>query len=142
MVYRSAIAGLLGLLALTVLLHDLDSEPQATQDTREQLLGEWLREYDSEGHHVQRVLTLQPGGEFHETVRVVDRRGAVSELRNAGWWLFDGTNLKRRYTSLNGDSPSRLRAPFATFQISFETPNEFTGVDNVHHYQVHYRRVD
>lgn len=40
------------------------------------------------------------------------------------------------------DTQARLNMPFATFQLTFDSPNEFTGVDHVHRRTVHYRRVD
>jgi hypothetical protein len=111
-------------------------------DAHELLHGAWVREYTETGHQVRRVLHLDAGGAFRETVRVVDARGAVTELENAGFWMYDGTNLKRKYTSLNGAPPSRLNAPFATFQLSFGSRDEFKGVNHVHRREVHYRRID
>jgi len=112
-----------------------------TENTRDMLPGTWLREYTSRDVRVRRVLRLQPDGAFHEAVRGVDPAGAVVEHVHEGTWLYDGTNLKRKYTLVDGNPPSRLNLPFATFEIAFETRNEFVGVDHIHRNRVVYRRV-
>ena len=126
--------------ALAVVLSNWSGFPDH-QDGAERLRGTWLREYTEEGVRVQRTLVLEDGGAFREDVRVVAADGAVTEFRHQGHWLYDGTNLKRRYTLMNGEPPSRLRPPLATFEISFDSSNAFTGVDHVHRRKVHYRRV-
>ena len=112
------------------------------EETAQLLPGTWLREYGEDGVQVRRLLTLEAGGAFHEVARVTGSDGKVTQFVHEGTWLFDGTNLKRRYTSMNGEPPSRLRAPFATFAIVFNTRNEFTGVDHIHAITIHYRRVE
>ena len=37
--------------------------------------------------------------------------------------------------------PSRLKVPFATFEVDFQGRNDFVGVDHVHRIRVEYRRV-
>jgi hypothetical protein len=113
----------------------------SAEEAGELLQGTWLREYTSEGVQVRRVLTLTPRGEFQESARVTDAAGRVTEFVHEGTWLYDGTNLKRKYTSMNGKPPSRLNVPFATFEIAFESRNEFTGVDHIHDHRIRYRRV-
>ena len=115
-----------------------DSEQGATQLD---LQGSWLREYEEGGIRARRLLALAADGSFSEMVRVTDVTGAVSEHRHEGTWLYDGTNLKRKYTSVDGKPPSRLNLPFATFEVKFVSKNEFVGVDNVHHNEVRYHRV-
>ena len=108
----------------------------------EQLLqGTWLREYAADGVTVRRVLTLGAGGAFRESARAVEAGGRATEFVHEGTWLFDGTNLKRKYTSVNGQPPSRLNVPFATFEITFEGRNAFRGKDHVRGNEVHYRRT-
>lgn len=110
--------------------------------TQERLYGAWLREHVSKnGVASRRLLLLDADGRFRETVRLTDTSGVVTEHVHAGTWLYDGTNLKRRYTLMNGSPPSRRRLPFATVQIAFETRNEFVGIDHIHQNQVRYRRV-
>jgi hypothetical protein len=110
-------------------------------DTADMLRGSWLREYTEDGVRVRRVLDLQPDGAFRESVQVVDASGRRTEFVHQGTWLYDGTNLKRRYTSMNGKPPSRLNVPFATFELAFGSRNEFVGVDHVHGHRVEYHRV-
>jgi len=114
---------------------------QGIQDVEEQLQGTWLREYAVEGVKVRRLLTLRLDGSFLERVRVVDEAGGITDYSHEGTWLYDGTNLKRRYTLMNGKPPSRLNLPFATFQVSFERSGEFVGIDHIHGHRVRYRRV-
>ena len=121
---------------------DPDTTAQASQpvaeevDAAHRLPGTWLREHDEQGVRSRRLLRLEPDGDFSEQVRI-----EVSEHDHAGTWFYDGTNLKRKYTQMNGGSPSRLNLPFVTFEIRFETRNEFVGVDHIHRNTVRYRRV-
>ena len=139
---------LLPLVGLAALAWTLQSwlPPTATLspaaiDRQDLLRGTWLREYSEDGVRVRRVLELAPGGAFREHVRIAEAGGRVTRMEHQGTWLYDGTNLKRKYTLMNGEPPSRLNVPFATFQIAFESSNEFTGVDHIHAHKVHYRRV-
>jgi hypothetical protein len=111
------------------------------QSVAERLAGTWLREHTLDGIRVRRLMRLSPDGQFAEDVQVTDSRGVSTEHRHEGTWLYDGTNLKRKYTLMDGRPPSRLNVPFATFEIAFDSRNEFTGVDHVHGHKVHYRRV-
>lgn len=115
----------------------------AILDPAERLPGTWLREHPIEGQRatVRRILRLEQGGAFREQVRIVHESGAVTVHDHAGTWLYDGTNLKRRYTVMNGRPPSRLKLPFATFEIRFESKNEFVGVDHIHRNKIRYERV-
>jgi hypothetical protein len=132
-------------LAIALLLATCDGnlgtwlEPQA--DAAAQLHGTWLREVQEKGTRARRVLTLAPDGAFRETVRVVDARGGVTLHEHLGTWFFDGTNLKRKYRLMDGEPPSRLNLPFATFQIAFESRNEFVGIDHIHGNRIRYQRV-
>jgi hypothetical protein len=136
-----------GMLAASVLLSTCDNFlPTPAVDERvgataDVLRGTWLREYSEDGVQVRRLLTLDPDGLFHEKGKVTTAAGAVTLTAHEGSWLYDGTNLKRKYTLMNGKSPSRLNVPFATFEISFESRNEFTGVDHIHGHRIRYRRV-
>ena len=110
-------------------------------ETAEKLHGTWLRESDDAQVRARRILVLQPDGAFHEKVRIVDNAGKTTEQLHQGTWIYDGTNLKRKYTLMNGEPPSRLNVPFATFEIRFETRNEFVGVDHIHGNRIRYERV-
>lgn len=107
----------------------------------DQLEGTWLREYEGQGVEARRVLILAPDRSFRETVRATGADGASIDHVHEGTWLFDGTNLKRKYTLMNGEPPSRLNLPFATFQIAFESRDEFVGLDHIRGHRIRYRRV-
>jgi hypothetical protein len=116
-----------------------DDSPQ--QQMEERLVGTWLREYQEDTVRVRRVLVLEPDGSFQEMATVAAADSPVTEHSHAGAWHFDGTNLKRRYTRMNGRQPSAPTVPFATFELRFQHPDEFIGIDNVRKRQVRYRRV-
>ena len=46
------------------------------------------------------------------------------------WLVFDGTNLKRRYTLIVGRQPSAPTFPYAAFELRFESRNVFIGTEN------------
>lgn len=108
---------------------------------QQRLVGSWLREYNQEGARVRRLLVLEADGSFSETARVEQAGGAITEHLHSGNWTFDGTNLKRKYTSADGKPPSRLTLPYATFQIRFESNREFVGTDNLRQREVRYQRA-
>ncbi|HET8749081.1 MAG TPA: hypothetical protein VFM98_26040 [Ramlibacter sp.] len=144
----SAPPWLLPLVGLAALAWTLNSwlPPTATLspaaiDRQELLRGTWLREYSERGVRVRRVLELEGGGAFRESVRIAEPEGRVTRMEHEGTWLYDGTNLKRKYTRMNGEPPSRLKVPFATFEVDFQGRNDFVGVDHVHGVRVEYRRV-
>ena len=111
---------------------------EAVQD---RLPGTWLREFEEDGIRVRRILVLETDGRFHEMTRITDASGAITEHTHAGQWLYDGTNLKRKYTSMDGKLPSRLNLPFVALELKFESKNEFIGTDRVHKNEARYRRV-
>lgn len=118
------------------------SDPAGMAQVAAQLTGTWLREQSEDGVRARRLLRLQADGRFEEQVQLVDAQGNLSRHRHAGTWLYDGTNLKRKYVLMDGQPPSRLNLPFATFAIRFEGPDAFTGTDHVHGRTVRYVRVD
>jgi len=114
---------------------------EGTGDVEERLHGAWLRNSMQEGINSRRILELRADGSFRERVRLTDRSGVETEFVHEGTWLYDGTNLKRKYTVMNGKPPSRLNLPFATFAISFVSKDEFQGVDHIRGHKVQYTRV-
>lgn len=114
---------------------------QTQEDTAQLLHGTWVREYTTHGAQARRTLTLGATGAFRETVDATDETGRKVELVHEGTWLYDGTNLKRKYTLMNGRPPSRLNLPFATFQIEFVSRNEFVGVDHIRGNRIDYHRI-
>lgn len=137
---RRTAAGVL--VALAALLAACEPPPAMVVDEVEQrLVGTWVREQAGDGVRSRRILALASDHTFSETVRVIDQAGAATEYRHEGTWFYDGTNLKRKYTLMNGEPPSRLNLPFVTFQVEFRTRNEFVGIDHIHRNRVEYRRV-
>jgi hypothetical protein len=120
---------------------ELTSDTHAKGDPAALLPGTWLREFAVQGVTTRRILTLGEDYRFREAVRVVEPTGRTEEYVHEGIWSYDGTNLKRKYISTNGQPPSRLTLPFATFQITFDSPREFHGVDHIHGNEIQYRRV-
>jgi hypothetical protein len=114
----------------------------ATQDTRERLVGTWLRDYEEGQVRVRRVLVLDANGQFHEASRITEQGATEIAHTGEGDWLFDGTNLKRHYTRVDGKATSAPIVPFATFELRFPSRNEFIGLDRVRRVEVSYRRVE
>ena len=133
----------IGLALASLLLAACNNAPTDSPDevVQQQLPGTWLREFEEDGIRVRRILVLEPDGKFREMVRITDAGGAVTEHTHAGDWLYDGTNLKRKYTSMDGKQPSAPTMPFAPFELRFQSRNEFIGIDNVRRREVRYRRV-
>ena len=108
---------------------------------QDRLPGTWLREFEEKGVRVRRVLVLENDGKFRELVRITDTSGAVTEQNHAGSWLYDGTNLKRKYTLMNGKPVSAPTLPFAAFELKFPSRYEFIGIDNIRKREVRYQWV-
>lgn len=128
-------------LALTgLLLVSCDSPPADSPDeaVQRRLVGSWIRQYEQDGARVRRRLVLEADGRFSETARVVDAGGLVTQHSHAGAWTFDGTNLKRRYTSFDGKQPAAPTLPYVTFQLKFESIREFVGFDHIRKREVRY----
>ena len=128
----------------SLMLVACNSAPQdaPADEIQQRLVGNWLREYDQEGARIRRLLVLEADGQFSETALVVDAGGTITEHAHAGHWTFDGTNLKRRYSSFNGKQPQAPTLPFATFAIRFVSKQEFVGTDNLRKREVRYQRVE
>ncbi|MFC5523844.1 hypothetical protein [Polaromonas jejuensis] len=111
------------------------------EDVQLQLMGTWLRDYEENGIRVRRVLVLAQDGHFSEMTKATQYDVIVARHDHAGEWHFDGTNLKRRYTLIDGNQPSAPMFPYVAFELRFESRNEFIGTDNVRQRQVRYQRV-
>jgi hypothetical protein len=133
----------LAMLLLAGALAACNSPPDdsSARSIGQQLIGTWLREYEENGFKVRRVLVLEPDGHFRELSKIAELDIAQAQHSHAGEWHFDGTNLKRRYTSVDGKPPAAPVMPYATFELKFQSHNEFTGIDHVRKHQVQYRRV-
>ena len=113
----------------------------STGETQERLVGTWLRDYDENGTRIRRILVLGADGRFREMSLSLGPSEDGAHHEHEGEWVYDGTNLKRRYTRMDGTPPSAPTVPFAAFQIQFTGSHEFTGTDNVRHRELRYRRV-
>ena len=129
------------LAALAALAAGCDSAPDPDDEVRGRLIGTWLRDYEDNGTRVRRVLVLEPHGHFREMSRSLGPQELGMRHTHEGDWLYDGTNLKRRYTLMDGQTVSAPTMPFAAFQIHFTGSHEFRGVDNVRHRELRYQRA-
>ena len=138
------LAGRCALALAGALLAGCDSAPpeDPARQTEQRLVGTWLREYAQDGMQVRRVLVLEQGGRFRELVSASASGVLAGTHAHAGEWLFDGTNLKRRYTSIDGTQPGAPAMPYATFELRFESRNVFVGTDHIRQRQVRYHRVE
>ncbi len=135
---------LLLLALLGILLAACDSAPEDSpaDAVQRRLVGTWLREYEEQGTRIRRILVLEADGKFRESSAIVTPGTSITrESDGAGEWLFDGTNLKRRYTRINGKPVSAPIMPYATFALSFPSKSEFVGVDHVRKRELRYQRV-
>ena len=132
------------IILVSCLLLGCNSAPPDSQtaDVERLLVGSWLREYELDGAHVRRLLVLDADGLFSETARVINADGAVTEHKHAGKWIFDGTNLKRHYSSFNGKQPRAPTLPYATLALRFESNRAFVGIDHLRKREVRYQRVN
>ena len=135
------LAGALALAAWVCCACEGPPADEMTAEVQDRLVGTWLREYQEDSTKVRRILVLERDGNFRELSKVRRPGTPVMEHAHEGEWLFDGTNLKRRYTLVDGRLPAAPMVPFATLQLDFPSRSEFIGVDNVRHRQVRYRRV-
>ena len=120
-----------------------DTAPDSPADqVRERLVGTWLREYEEQGMRVRRILVLEQGGNFREMSSLQPPDTAEPQLaQGSGAWLYDGTNLKRRYARINGQPLSAPVVPFVTFALRFTSRSQFVGVDHIRKREVSYQRV-
>ena len=128
-------------LAVIALAAGCDQPPDVADEIRDRLVGTWLRDYEEGGTQVRRILVLAAGGHFRELSRSLGPKEAGVTHAHEGEWLYDGTNLKRRYTRMDGQPVAAPQMPFAAFQIRFDGGHAFTGVDNVRHRELRYQRV-
>ncbi len=145
---KSCALGLLGMAALVCASDSWLDTPRpgvvasgSAEDLAQRLQGSWRRDSSEDGVRSRHLLVLAADGTFREAVRVTGADGVQTRFVHQGTWLFDGTNLKRKYTSMNGKPPSRLNLPFATFQLAFQGRNEFVGIDHIHGNRIRYERV-
>lgn len=129
---------------LTAPLAACDDAPadSPAEQVRQRLVGTWLREYEEQGARVRRILVLESSGDFQEMSSIVLPESAQPQIaQGSGAWLYDGTNLKRRYARVNGKPLSAPVVPFVTFALRFPSRSQFVGVDHIRRREVLYHRV-
>jgi hypothetical protein len=117
-----------------------DTHALKTRDTRDKLVGTWLREMEANDAKARRLLVLEPDGKFSETLVVEFADGRTGREERGGEWAYDGINLKRRYMHEDG-RPLLGIGHFVTFAVTELTPREFEGKNYVQGEEIRYRRV-
>lgn len=112
----------------------------STAQVIEHLPGTWVRVDNTQTDVVKKTLVLTQNGLFSESTLIILSNGQTERHLHSGTWLFDGVNLKRKYEWMDSKAPSKMNLPFVTFEIHFESKNDFSGVDHIHHNQIHYVR--
>jgi hypothetical protein len=103
-----------------------DAQAVKTEETRQRLVGTWLREIVVENAKGRRILVLREDGKFSEALVVDFSDGREGGQTRGGEWSFDGTNLKRRYTHEDGRQLSG-NFHFVTFALSAFDGKRFEG---------------
>jgi hypothetical protein len=118
-----------------------DSSKHNVEDVQQRLIGRWLEEFSNEGIHIKNIVTLDQAGNFTELGKSFELSGATKEEKRAGEWSFDGVNLKRKYTSLNGRLLINAQFGYVTHAVKSLKQNEFIGVDNIKAQEIRFSRV-
>lgn len=105
-------------------------DPQQ-RDVKERLVGTWLAESPAHGGSVRRVLTLEQGGRVTETIRTSAPGGATESQSREGEWFFDGVNLKRKYTYVDGKPLTNAHFIYETHELKSVTESELVAASSV-----------
>jgi hypothetical protein len=130
----------LALLAAACILAGCE-EPQV-REVKGRLVGTWVGESQEHGGIARRTLTLQSNGEVTETVRLVASGGASEGQSRRGEWSYDGVNLKRRYTFVDGKPLTNAHFIYETHELKSVTASELVASSNVGRGHVRLRRGD
>ena len=125
---------------LTVSCDNTSLKP--SNDVRQRLVGRWAEEFSTDGNQIRSIVILSQDGKFLELEKVLGANGSTKQETHAGEWSFDGTNFKRKYTSLNGQPLLNAQFGYTTYEVKLVEKNEFVGVDNVRTREVRFRRTD
>ena len=106
-----------------------DAETQPRDGVADRLVGTWLEEIETDGLKFRRVLSLERGGTFQQTITLAGPDGSVRTEVIAGDWFFDGETFKRRYLTVNGKRLSGIQ--FASYQVTSITDTELACVDHL-----------
>lgn len=120
----------------------LGCEDPQQRSIREKLVGTWTEEYSEEHGPVIGTVVLYPDGKFEETVlsRAGQKNAGQGGGRSAGEWSFDGMNLKRKYTSMDGQPLLNASFRYVTYAVKDLRDDGFVGVDNVAGKEAKFRR--
>lgn len=117
------------------------ADSNRTEETRNKLVGTWLREDSAESEKFHRVLTLGADGKFFDRILTSSSEGRSERSEFSGEWSYDGTNLKRRFLQENGRQFSGGSMRYATFALVSVGVSEFVVNDNLVGRKVRYRRI-
>lgn len=115
-------------------------EDRQTRDVKARLVGTWFVESQEHGGIVRRILTLQADGHVTETVRLVAPSGASDVQSREGEWFFDGVNLKRKYTYVDGKPLTNAHFVYETYALKSVTASELVASSNVGRGEVRLKR--
>ncbi|HVE53809.1 MAG TPA: hypothetical protein VNB23_10560 [Ramlibacter sp.] len=101
-----------------------------------------MREAPEHGGMARRALRLQADGRVHETIRTVAPNGAAATESREGEWFFDGVNLKRKYTAVDGKLFTNADFIYETHELKSVTATEFVAASNVGAGEVRFRREE
>lgn len=115
-------------------------EDRQTRDVKARLVGTWVVESPEHGGVARRVLRLQADGHVTETVRLVAPGGAADLELREGEWFFDGLNLKRKYTYVDGKPLTNAHFIYETYELKSVTASELVASSNVGRGEVRLKR--
>lgn len=116
-------------------------DPQV-RDVKARLVGTWVAESMEHGGVARRVLTLEASGHAKETVRITASGGASASESREGEWSFDGVNLKRRYTHVDGKPLTNAHFIYQTHELKSVTDTELVASSNVGRGEMRLRRKE
>ena len=111
-----------------------------SRDVKARLVGTWVAESREHGGMARRELTLQDDGRLKETVRIIAPSGASDSHSRAGEWFFDGVNLKRKYTYVDGEPLTNAHFIYETHELKSVTPSELVAGSNVGRGELRFKR--
>ena len=115
-------------------------EDQHERDVKARLAGTWYAESTEHGSSVRRVLTFEEDGRVKETVRVMAPNGATKFESRNGEWFFDGVNLKRKYTYVDGKPLTNANFIYETYELKSVTESELVAASSVGRGEVRLKR--
>ena len=106
-------------------------EDDRVRETKARLVGTWFAESEVQGTRVQRELTLAPDGAAKEITRTRTANGASASETREGEWFFDGVNVKRKYTFIDGKPLTNAYFIYETQTLQSVTDTELVGTSTV-----------